>query len=131
MSKVVTIPQTVSIHIPFQITKRGGRKEMVLPAGAQLQRPRTDNTVVKALARAFRWKRLLETGAYTSVSDLAEKEKIGLSYLTRVLRMTLLAPDIVDAILDGRQGDGIDLATLAAPFPHEWGAQRRHFGINA
>ena len=127
MSKVVTIPQTVSIHIPFQITKRGGRKEMVLPAGAQLQPPRTDNTVVKALARAFRWKRLLETGAYTSVSDLAEKEKIGLSYLTRVLRMTLLAPDIVDAILDGRQGDGIDLATLAAPFPNEWGAQRRHF----
>ena len=131
MNKVVTIPQTVSIHIPFQITKRGGRKEMVLPADAQLQRPRTDNTVVKALARAFRWKRLLETGAYTSVSDLAEKEKIGLSYLTRVLRMTLLAPDIIDAILDGRQGDGIDLATLAAPFPNEWGAQRRHFGINA
>lgn len=131
MNKVVTIPQTVSIHIPFQITKRGGRKEMVLPADAQLQRPRTDNTVVKALARAFRWKRLLETGAYTSVSDLAEKEKIGLSYLTRVLRMTLLAPDIVDAILDGRQGDGMDLAMLAAPFPNEWGAQRRHFGIDA
>lgn len=131
MNKVVTIPQTVSIHIPFQITKRGGRKEMVLPADAQLQRPRTDNTVVKALARAFRWKRLLETGAYTSVSDLAEKEKIGLSYLTRVLRMTLLAPDIVDAILDGRQGDGIDLAALAAPFPNEWGAQRRHFGLDA
>ena len=131
MNKVVTIPQTVSIHIPFQITKRGGRKEMVLPADAQLQRPRTDNTVVKALARAFRWKRLLETGAYTSVSDLAEKEKIGLSYLTRVLRMTLLAPDIVDAILNGRQGDGIDLAILAAPFPNEWDAQRRHFGIDA
>ena len=131
MNKVVTIPETLSIHIPFQITKRGGRKEMVLPAGAQLQRPRTDNTVVKALARAFRWKRLLETGAYTSVSDLAEKEKIGLSYLTRVLRMTLLAPDIVDAILDGRQGDGIDLATLAAPFPNEWSAQRRHFGFDA
>ena len=131
MSKVVTIPQTVSIHIPFQITKRGGRKEMVLPAGAELQRSRTDNTVVKALARAFRWKRLLETGAYTSVSDLAEKENIGLSYLTRVLRMTLLAPDIVDAILDGRQGDGIDLATLAAPFPNEWRAQRRHFGLDA
>lgn len=131
MSKVVTIPQTVSIHIPFQITRRGGRKEMVLPADAQLQRPRTDNTVVKALARAFRWKRLLESGAYTSVSDLAEKEKISLSYLTRVLRMTLLAPDIVDSILDGRQGDGIDLAILAAPFPNEWDAQRRHFGIDA
>lgn len=52
--------KTVTIHIPFQIRKRGGRKEMVLPPGGQLQRPRIDNTVVKALARAFRWKRLLE-----------------------------------------------------------------------
>ena len=121
--------QTVTIHIPFQITKRGGRKEMVLPPGTPAQRPRSDNTVVKALGRAFRWKRMLETGAYASVTELAEKEKIGMSYLTRVLRMTLLAPDIIEAILDGRQGDGIDLATLADPFPFEWEAQRRHFSF--
>lgn len=60
-----------------------------------------------------------------------DTELLRLDYLTRVLRMTLLAPDIVDAILDGRQGDGMDLATLAAPFPNEWGAQRRHFGLDA
>jgi hypothetical protein len=127
MSALASGFQTISIHVPFQVTKRGGRKEMVLPPGTPAQRPRTDNTVVKALGRAFRWKRMLETGAYASVTELAEKEKIGMSYLTRVLRMTLLAPDIIEAILDGRQGDGIDLATLADPFPTEWGAQRRHF----
>ncbi len=123
--------QTVTIHVPFQITKRGGRKEMVLPAEAPVQRPRTDNTVVKALGRAFRWKRMLETGSYASVTELAEKEKIGMSYLTRVLRMTLLAPDIIDAILEGRQGDGVDLTALAAPFPTEWRAQQRHFQLSS
>lgn len=120
-------PKTVSVFIPFQITKRGGRKEMVLPPGTELQRSRMDNTVVKALARAFRWKRLLEAGSYSSVTELAEKEKIGMSYLTRVMRMTLLAPDIIDAILDGRQGDGVTLTSLANPFPLEWEKQRRHF----
>lgn len=119
--------KTVTIHIPFQIKRRGGRKEMVLPPGGQLQRSRMDNTVVKALARAFRWKRLLEQGAYSSVTELAEKENIGMSYLTRVLRMTLLAPDIIEAILDGRQGSAINLKTLADPFPVDWVSQRRHF----
>lgn len=131
MSALASGSQTISIHVPFQITKRGGRKEMVLPAGSHPQRPRTDNTVVKALGRAFRWKRMLEAGSYSSVTELAEKEGIGMSYLTRVLRMTLLAPDIIEAILDGRQGDGIDLTTLANPFPAEWEAQRRHFSVNA
>jgi len=123
--------KTVTIHIPFQIRKRGGRKEMVLPPGGQVQRPRIDNTVVKALARAFRWKRLLEQGAYSSVTELAEKENIGMSFLTRVLRMTLLAPDIIDAILDGRQSQGINLTTLAEPFPVEWASQRRHFSMES
>ena len=90
-----------------------------------------DNTVIKALARAFRWKRMLEKGAYSSVTELAEKENIGMSYLTRVLRMTLLAPDIIDAILDGRQGQGINLTTLAEPFPVEWTSQRRHFSMES
>jgi hypothetical protein len=120
-------PHIVSVFVPFKLTKRGGRKEMILPPANELNRPRPDNTVLKALARAFRWKRMLEDGSYASITELAEKEKIGMSYLTRVMRMTLLAPDIIDAILEGRQGEGIDLTVLAAPFPLEWGAQRRHF----
>lgn len=75
---------------------------MHLPDAAE--RPcKADNTMVKALARAFRWKRMLEWGDYATIAELAEGEGIAYSYMTRVLRLTLLAPDIVEAILDGRE----------------------------
>ena len=91
-------PETVTVHVPFRFAKRGGRKEMVLPAGAPVQRE-IDNTLVKALARAFRWKRMLETGEFATIAELAERERMAPSYLTRVLRLTLLAPDVVAAAL--------------------------------
>jgi hypothetical protein len=99
----------VTLHVPFRIVKRGGRKEMQLPEGATQPR-RTDNTLVKALARAFRWKRMLESGEFATIAELAEREGIAPSYMTRVLRLTLLAPDIVEAILDGKQGPEVTLA---------------------
>ena len=89
---------------------------------------RTDNTLVKALARAFRWKRMLESGEFATIAELAEREGIAPSYMTRVLRLTLLAPDIVEAILDGRQGAEVTLAWLLEPFPLEWEGQSDHFG---
>ena len=113
---------TITVHVPFRVVKRGGRKEVHLPPGAPVHR-RTDNTLVKALARAFRWKRMLESGEFTSIAELARHEGITKSYMTRVLRLTLLAPDIVEAILDGRQGAEATLARLLAPFPVEWDAQ--------
>lgn len=119
MTRGVPIPETVTLHFPFRIVKRGGRKEMVLPEGATLLR-RTDNTLVKALARAFRWKRMLESGEFATIAELAEREGIAPSYMTRVLRMTLLAPDIVEAILDGKQGPEVTLARLLEPFPAVW-----------
>ena len=95
-----------------------------LPKGATQPR-RTDNTLVKALARAFRWKRILESGEFATIADLAEREGIAPSYMTRVLRLTLLAPDIVEAILDGKQGQEVALAQLLEPFPLEW--EDQHF----
>lgn len=86
-------------------------------------RARIDNTMVKALARAHRWKKLLDSGRYQTVQDLAEAEKINPSYIARVLRLTLLAPDVVEAILDGRQPAGMQLDDLLAPFPVEWHKQ--------
>ncbi len=68
---------------------------------------------------------MLETGVYRSVAELAEAEKVNASYLSRMLRLTLLAPDIVEAVLDGRQPDRMTLAELMKPFPVEWGEQRR------
>jgi hypothetical protein len=75
----------VTLHVPFRIVKRGGRKEMQMPEGATQPR-RTDNTLVKALARAFRWKRMLESGEFATIAELAEREGIAPSYMTRVLR---------------------------------------------
>ena len=126
MSRAAQIPETVTLRVPFRVVKRGGRKEMQLPNGASPPR-RTDNTLVKALARAFRWKRMLESGEFTSISELAEREGITVSYLTRLLRMTLLAPDLVGAILDGRQGLEVTLARLMEPFPAEWADQTLAF----
>jgi hypothetical protein len=95
---------------------------MRLPGGAAQPR-RTDSTLVKALARAFRWKRMLESGEFATIAELAEREGIAPSYMTRVLRLTLLAPDIVEAILDGKQGPEVTLARLLEPFPVEWQRQ--------
>ena len=96
---------------------------MRLPEGASLPR-QADNALVKALARAFRWKRMLELGEFTTIAELAKREGIAVSYLTRVLRLTLLAPDIVEAILDGKQAPEVTLARLREPFTVEWKRQR-------
>lgn len=114
---------TVTLRVPFRLAKRGGRKEMHLPEGIAPPR-RPDDALVKALARAFRWKRMIEAGRYTTIADLAAQEGIAPSYLTRILRLTLLAPDIVEAILDGRQAPQVTLARLMDGFPEEWEGQR-------
>ena len=97
-----------------------------MPEGAT-QPQRTDNTLVKALARAFRWKRMLESGEFATIAELAEREGIAPSYVTRVLRLTLLAPGIVNAILDGEQGPEVTLARVLEPFPVQWETQILHF----
>ena len=126
MTRARPIPDTITVHIPFRIVKRGGRKEVQLPPGAAAQR-KIDNTLIKALARAFRWKRMLELGEFVTIAELAEREGIAPSYLTRVLRLTHLAPDIVEAILGGRHGQKVTLALIMEPFPTEWFAQSEHF----
>ncbi|OUS20361.1 hypothetical protein A9Q95_08235 [Rhodobacterales bacterium 59_46_T64] len=123
MTRAKAVPETVTVHIPFRLVKRGGRKEMQLPEGASYTR-KADNTLVKALARAFRWKRMLESGEFTTIAELAGREGIAPSYMTRVLRLTLLAPDIVDDVPDGKQAPEVTLAQLLAPVSAEWASQR-------
>lgn len=121
--------RTLTVRVPFTIKKRGGRKMVIAPQGERWSPPsaRIDNTMVKAIARANRWKRLLESGQYASVAELAIAEKINESYVCRVLRLTLLAPDIVEAILDGRQPPELQVDKLLKPFPVEWTKQGSHF----
>ncbi|WCR09683.1 hypothetical protein JHW45_11300 [Paracoccus stylophorae] len=122
MTRNTSIPDTVTIHVPFRIIKRGGRKDMVLPEGAaQARKP--DNTLVKALARAFRWKRMLESGEFASISELAEREGIAFTYMARLMRLSLLSPELVDAIMEGRQPANVTLANLKDPFPADWTEQ--------
>ena len=86
-----------------------------------------DSTLVKALARAFRWKRMLESGEFATIAELAEREGIATSYMTRILRLTQLEPGIIEAVLDGRQSDAVTLARLMEPFPISWIEQKNTF----
>jgi hypothetical protein len=124
------IPKTVALHVPFRVVKRGGRKEMQLPDGAaQARKP--DNTLIKALARAFRWKRMLESGEFATTAELAEREGIAPSYMTRVMRLTLLAPDLVEAILDGKHEPKVTLAQVLEPWPPNWDKQPAAFRLRS
>ena len=128
---MTALSQSLAVRVPLAIRQRGGRKVVVTPEGAVVPssvsvrpRARVDSTLVKALARAHRWKRLLESGTYASISELATAEKIDRGYVGRILQLTLLAPDIVEAILDGRQPRDLTLPMLMKPFPTEWEQQR-------
>ncbi len=119
---------TVNIAITFQ--QQGGRKQIVAPPGEDIwspQKSQPDNTMIKALARAHRWNKLLESDAYATVDDLAKAEKINASYISRVLRLTLLAPAIVEAILDGSQSADLKLDDILKPFPVYWVEQIHEF----
>lgn len=128
MTRRGPVTDTVTLHVPFRIVRRGGRKEMQLPEGATQSR-RADNTLVKAMARAFRWKRMLESGEFGTIAELAEREGIAPSYMTRVLRLTLLAPEVIERTLDGRQPEGMMLPRLMEPFPPEWEIQKNQWLI--
>jgi hypothetical protein len=121
--------ETISVHVPFIIRKYGGRKQVITPDGepAAIEKARVDSTLVKALARAFRWKKMLESGQFTTITELAEHEKLALTYMTRVLRLSLLAPEIVEVILDGQQSPEVMLAALMEPFPVAWEGQIEQF----
>ena len=121
--------QTLTVRVPFTIRRRGGRKLAIAADGSTLAppRPRVDSTLVKALARAQRWNKLLESGRYGSATELAAAEKINPSYVSRVLRLTLLAPDIVEAIVEGRQSSDVAAYILLRPFSVDWNKQRRVF----
>jgi hypothetical protein len=121
--------ETITLHIPLTFTKRGGRKLVVTPDGAEwAPRPRVDNAMVKALARAFRWRKQLDEGVYGTLEDLAKAKGVAPSYVSRILRLTLLAPDLVEEILDGQQPAGLQLDDLLRGGPLDLERQRRAAG---
>ena len=121
--------EVISVDLPMTFKLRGGRKVILLPDGTQgnpAPMATIDNTMIKAIARAFRWQKLLENGTYGCLEEIARAEKIGGSFVSRVVRLALLAPDIVEAILAGKQPARLTLKDLMLPFPVEWKLQRTH-----
>ena len=121
---------SITVRVPLAIRRRPGRKMVVMPEGDATPVPArayADPALAKALARAHRWHRILDEGRYASISEMATAERIDRGYLGRVLQLTLLAPDVVETILDGRQSADLGLPALMGPFPLEWGAQRTAF----
>ncbi len=121
----------VTIRIPMKLRRRGGRKLIIAPDGLANQeaKPAFDEVLINALVRAHRWRRQIDSGEFRSGSELAAHEKITDSYVARMLTLTLLAPDITQAILEGRQPKGLKLATLLRGIPLAWDEQRREFGF--
>jgi hypothetical protein len=125
-AKLSRAGRTLIIRVPLPPKRRGARKFVVGPGGIAWtgRRVAVDNTIVKALGRAHRWKAMLESGKYGSMTELAKTENINLSYLCRVLRLTLLAPDIAEALLDGKHASRLQLSDLLRPIPLIWPEQR-------
>jgi hypothetical protein len=121
---------TIAVRIPMIWKRRGGRKVIIAPDGGDAwapAKPRPDSTLIRALARAHRWKQLIEDGTYRSAAEIAEAEGVTRSFVNRLLRLTLLAPDIVETILDGRQPKGMMLEQLTGSMSSVWDEQHERF----
>jgi hypothetical protein len=122
---------TLIVRIPMRFQRRGDRKRIVAPDGSEIVRtskPQPDSTLVKALARAWRWQRMLDVGVYTSVSEIGDAEDISKGYVSRILRLALLAPHMIEAIVAGTADQSMVLERLERPLPASWAEQRDHLG---
>ncbi len=123
----------ITVRIPMEFKRRGGRKEIVVPevnasdveVVASPQEP-----LVLALAQARRWQDMLDTGKYATTRDLAQRLRLSKTYVTRILSLNFLAPDIIQAILEGREPSGLSLVRLSEPLPMAWEEQRRRLGFS-
>ena len=126
--KVSDDGRTVTVRVPISIRRRGGRRLVLAPDGTDITAApihrHIDSAIVKSIARAFRWRDMLENGTHSTIADIAAAENINESYVGRVLRLTLLAPEIVEAVLNGRQPAEMTLGALMKPFAIEWTEQR-------
>jgi len=124
----------IVIHIPMTFKKRSGRKEIVLPDGVASAPSADDDArcpLRVALARAFRWQKIIESGEVKSNCDLARKLKLDQSYIARTIRLASLAPDIVEAILKGDEPSGLSLRSMRGEIPLSWEEQRNMLGMCA
>ena len=124
--------RTLTVRMPITFHQHRAGKQVITPDGSEwTPASRVDNALVQAIVRANRWREMLESGGYGTAADLAKAEKVNDSYLSRTLRLTLLAPDIVEAILDGRQPRALEVQALMRPVPQAWNEQRAALGFTS
>ena len=123
------IPSRVTVHVPLKFVARGGRKAIFVPVFNAPPPPHVNqnSALIKALARAHRWRKLIEDGEYASITELADARGVNQSYACRLLRLTLLSPQLVTQVLNGGQDDAIQFKTLTRSFPLEWKYQSEKF----
>jgi hypothetical protein len=126
-AKQPPVPPTITVHVPLKFVVRGGRKTVIGLAPHAAPRTRFDDSIAKALARAYRWKQQLEDGTYATMGDLAKAERINESYVTRLIRLNLLAPDVVEAALNGQTQ--LTVQELTRPISKVWKDQKSVFGV--
>ena len=131
----LTLTETgnLQIHVPMRIRRMRGRKMIFAPQALDGDVPdgpsAVQAAVVQALGRAFSWAEAIESGEVHSISDLARNLDVDNSYVVRILKLTTLAPDIIEAILHGEEPSGLSLAQLIRTFPMDWERQRALFGF--
>ncbi len=122
----------ICVRVPMTLKRRSGRKEIVVPDGLQHSEdtgPDYHEALVIAISRAHRWKRLLDEGRYASIIEMAQALKMDRHHMARMLRLTLLAPDIIEAILAGNEPDGFSMNQLTSEIPMIWNAQIKKYGF--
>lgn len=123
----------IVVHIPMTFKRRGGRKEIIVPQGYENKTPtkqQAQNALVMAVVRGHIWRDLLESGKVKTIAEIARANKVDGSYVSRMLDLTLLAPDIIETILDGKEPSGLSLTTLTKKqIPGEWEEQRQVLGF--
>ena len=131
--EVDTKERKIIVHVPVNLRKWGGKKVIVGPKGQDLRTLeldiRKDEKLIKALSRGYRWQKMIATGKYKSAAEIEEAENINRSYVQRVMRMMLLSPRIIEAILDGEQPEGFALTDIDKTFSPIWDQQAKKFGF--
>ena len=121
----------LTLRITAQLKLCSGEMRLVIPLGQQQElQPRPNATLIKALTRAYKWKERLFSGGAPSTSAIANEEGVTERYVSRIMRLAFLAPDIVEAILGGYQPVDLELERLLKGIPTSWDAQRRALGFS-
>ena len=128
---VVEADGTIRVTVPISFTRKGGKKYILAPQGkpSAFEPVRLNSALVKAVAQAYRLQQEIESGKAESIRDIARRDDQSHTYLLRIYRLNLLAPDIVKAIMNGRQPKTLEVQQLLKPFPLYWPDQRSKFGF--